>query len=143
VSDLIVDASVAGKWFLPPQHEPFAFQAREVFNRFQQGQFEIVVPDLFWPEMANIFRKAVLQRRISRAEARASIGDLRSVRLAVVPTEPLALEALRIALEHSVSSYDAFYVALAAESQFPLLTADERLVSALGARFPMRWLGSL
>ena len=39
--------------------------------------------------------------------------------------------------------YDCIYVALSVASNVPLVTADEGLVNAFAARFPVRWLGSL
>ena len=35
----------------------------------------------------------------------------------------------------------ALYVAVALATKTELITADERLVNALGSRFPVRWLG--
>jgi predicted nucleic acid-binding protein len=48
-----------------------------------------------------------------------------------------------IALEHNRSVYDASYLALAATSGLPMITADERLVRAVGSRFPVQWIGAL
>jgi predicted nucleic acid-binding protein len=61
----------------------------------------------------------------------------------VAPTAPLIRDAFAIAMEFSQTVYDSIYVALAAASAAPLVTADERLLNALGAWFPMQWLGSL
>lgn len=48
--------------------------------------------------------------------------------------------AMAIAFQRPV--YDCLYVALAVLSRAPMITADERLVHALGSRYPVRWLGS-
>jgi len=41
------------------------------------------------------------------------------------------------------SSGDLTIVALAEEAGCEMITADERLVNALGSRFPVRWLGGM
>jgi predicted nucleic acid-binding protein len=51
--------------------------------------------------------------------------------------------AIRLALNTGRPAYDAFYVTLAVITGLNLLTADERLVNALGSRFPVIWLGRL
>jgi len=60
----------------------------------------------------------------------------------VTPTASLATEALKIAIEHRVSSYDAFYVALAAHFRVPLITADAKLVQAVVPNYDVRSLAT-
>ena len=48
---------------------------------------------------------------------------------------------LEIAVDFDRTFYDSTYVALAVATGTELITADERLVNALGSRFPVRWLG--
>jgi predicted nucleic acid-binding protein len=52
-------------------------------------------------------------------------------------------DALAIALEYNCAVYAAGYLALAMNSGLPLITADERLVRSLAARFPVQWIGAL
>jgi predicted nucleic acid-binding protein len=52
------------------------------------------------------------------------------------------LPALQIATTYDRSFVDSLYVALSLQARAELITADERLVNALGSRFPVRWLGS-
>jgi len=59
------------------------------------------------------------------------------------PTSSLLKDAFAIAATFDRTVYDCIYVALSVASNVPLVTADERLVNALAARFPVRWLGSL
>jgi len=54
----------------------------------------------------------------------------------------LIKDAFDIATAFGQTVYDSIYVALAAASGAPLVTADERLLKALGASFPMQWLRS-
>jgi predicted nucleic acid-binding protein len=54
----------------------------------------------------------------------------------------LLIQAFQIAVDYDRSFYDSLYVALALTAKTQLITADERLVKALGSRFPIRWLGT-
>ena len=51
-------------------------------------------------------------------------------------------QACEIALHFERSVYDALYVALAVSRKLIFITADERLVNALGTFFPVKWLGA-
>ena len=139
----VVDASVAAKWVLPANDEPLVPEAEALLADFTSGAVLLAVPDLFWPEMTNILWKAVLKGRMAERDAVDRVSSLRSLDLQSLPTKPLISEAFAISAAFNRSAYDAFYVALAVESRTPLLTADERLVNALGSRFPVRWLGSM
>jgi len=141
--EFVVDSSVAAKWFLPPAEEPFTSEALRVLSGFRSGQTDILVPDLFWPEMGNILRKAVVRGRITSEYALAAIALLEASDIPSKPTSALLKDAFRLADAYGPSVYDATYVVLARRSGRVLLTADERLVNMLGSRFPLLWLGAL
>jgi len=143
VTSYVLDASVAAKWFLPARQEPLAAEARMVLRRYSAGDCRLVAPDLFWPEMGNILWKAARLGRISAASCEAAVASLEGSGIGAAPCLPLLESAVAISLAFDRSVYDSVYVALAVESNCPLLTADERLVNALSARFPIRWLGAL
>jgi len=44
---LVLDASVAAKWFLPSVDEPLAAEAQTLLRRYANGDIEFTVPDLF------------------------------------------------------------------------------------------------
>ena len=138
----VLDASVAVKWFLPPETEPLWPEALRVLDDYRCRRLDLIAPDLFWPELANVFRKAVRQRRLSPEGARRALTTLDETAIAPFPSRSLWKEAFDIATTFDRSVYDAVYVALAAARSIPLLTADERLANALAARFPIRWLGA-
>ena len=143
MSSYVLDASVAAKWFLPPNQELFVDQASRLLRRFSAGDCRFVVPDLFWSEMGNILWKAVRNRRMSEAACEAAITSLESIGIATFPCRPLLRSAMDIAVIFDRTLYDSMYVALAVESNAPLLTADERLANALATLFPICWLGAL
>jgi predicted nucleic acid-binding protein len=143
VTTYILDASVAAKWFLPNAEEPLASDAQQVLRDYSNGLVHLRVPDLFWPELGNIFWKSARQGRISQASAEEAITSVIGLRIATSSCQPVLLEAFAIASAFARSVYDGVYVALAVVSNTPFLTADERLANALAARFPIRWLGAV
>jgi predicted nucleic acid-binding protein len=139
---LVLDASVAVKWYLPRHDEPLVDAAFELLTQHAKEQIGFVTPDSFWAEFGNVMWKAVRQRRLLENDARLAISDLGKWRIGTVPLAGLLDEALRIAIANGRSFYDSLYVALAVQSDLELITADERLVNTLAARFPVKWLGS-
>lgn len=139
----VLDASVAAKWFLPPEGETLVSEASRVLSDHVSGGCRLIVPDLFWPEVANIFWKAARTGRITSQIAEDALQGLAGLGLETRPSPPLVGHAIRLALNTGRPAYDAFYVTLAVITGLNLLTADERLVNALGSRFPVIWLGRL
>lgn len=138
----VLDASVAAKWFLPRAGETHAGEAMQLLRDYSAGRIDLMVPDLFWPELGNILWKAVRRGRLSRRSAEESIHSLERGEIATAATAKLLGDAFAIAASFDRTVYDAVYVALAVASDAPLLTADERLANALAARFPVQWLGA-
>ncbi len=143
MTSYVLDASVAAKWFLPPSGETLSREARDLLREFGDGRLRFVVPDLFWPEFGNVQWKAVRSGRISRQSAEESIQAMEGTGIATAPSRPLLRDAFAIAATFQRSVYDGVYLALAVASGAPLVTADERLVNALGSRLSVRWLGAL
>lgn len=138
--DYVVDASVAIKLFVP---EPLTEQAETFFATLAiHPASRLYVPDLFFSECANILWKYVWRAGYPAEDARQDVADLLALAVHGVSTATLAAEALEIALAHRVTVYDACYVALAAQLQAPLLTADEALVRKLQpTAHRVKWLG--
>lgn len=139
----VVDASVAAKWFLPAAGESLTREAEQLLDYYLREQIRLLVPDLFWAELGNVLWKAVARLRITQEHAESSVEKARQLQLPVLPGIDLISPALTLALASGRSVYDSMYIAAAMSESAQLLTADERLVNATGARFPVRWLGAL
>lgn len=137
---VVLDASVAAKWYLPERHESFSSEAAAVLQLHAAGRLDLLVPDLFWSELGNILWKAVLRLRTTRDGAVAAIQNASDLGLVTVPSHTLLNSAFEFAIEHKQTFYDSLYVALAVNSGTVLITADRHLVDALGAILPVRWL---
>lgn len=139
---LVLDASVAVKIFVP---EVLAIQAQSLFARFiAEDDAELIVPDFFFIECANVFWKWVQRSAYPARDAQEHLNDLAVFGLTVIPGQVLAHEALKIALQYKISCYDACYVAAASQLKLPLITADEKLVRQV-AKGPCEilWLGDV
>lgn len=143
MSNYILDASVAAKWFLPSAGETYVEQAVRILEEYASGRTQLIVPDLFWSEIGNIFWKAARLGRMSTKSAKEAIASLSAQEIPTAPSFPLLKAAFDIAAAFDRTVYDAVYVSLAVIRDRTLLTADERLAASLSAYFPVRWLGSL
>jgi predicted nucleic acid-binding protein len=142
VKTCVVDACVAAKWLLPAADEGLLEQANHLATRHVKRELQLLAPNLIEAEIGNVLWKAVKRNRISPAEAANALRQFTSLAIQLVPTSDLLDQALQIAVAYDRSFYDSTYVALAVATNTELITADERLVNALGSRFPVRWLGS-
>lgn len=143
MSLLVLDASVAVKWFLPRLGEGLVDEAFELLRRHGEGEIEFTSPDLFWPEFGNVLWKAVRLGRWSSLAAAKALHQMRAQRLNTVPSGDLIEDALLIAVAHNRTVYDSLYIALAVQSDAEFVTADERLANAVAARLPVKWLGAI
>jgi predicted nucleic acid-binding protein len=139
----VVDASVAAKWLLPAAGGDLLEQANHLLERYVGRELQLLAPDLIGPELGNVLWKAVRRNRITSANALHSLSRLADLSIPVIPAGDLLVRALEIAVTCDRSFYDSLYVALALAMKTELITADERLVNAVGSRFPVRWLGAL
>lgn len=139
---MVVDASVAVKIFVP---EILSAEAQSLFARFAaEDGAELIVPDFFFIECANVFWKWVQRSAYSPQVAQEHLRDLTVLGLTVIPDQVLADAALEIALQHKITSYDACYVAAAAQLQLPLITADGKLAQQLKkGTCDVLWLGDV
>ena len=121
---LIVDASVAIKWFV---EEPGSDTAR----RLWRDEPELLAPDLIVAEVCNAAWRKVRLGQSDSGQAKQIAARLRSGVLDFRPTAPLAPRAVELALDLDHPVYDCFYLALAEAEQTELVTADLRLSGRL------------
>jgi predicted nucleic acid-binding protein len=143
LNSLVLDASVAAKWFLPRSGEPLADEALALLRRHAKGEIEFMVPDLFWAEFGNVLWKAVRTSRIPAKAATQALIEMLNYSLPTLGGRGLAEDALAIAVSTGRTVYDAMYVALAVQQESTFISADERLVNALATHWPVKWLGVL
>lgn len=142
MSLLVLDASVAIKWFLPEARETLTEQAIALLTLYGKNDVEFIVPDLFWVEFAGVLWKAIRRDRYPKASAEAALASLKHFDFPTFPSLNLLDRAFHIATAFERTVYDSVYVALAVQTNSQLITADEKLANSLASRFPVKWLGS-
>lgn len=120
---LVIDSSVAVKWYVPERGSDRASALLLTGQR-------LIAPDLLIPEIGNVLWKR--RREIPAAEIGAIAGALISAcPISFYASDALLQGALAVALKYERSVYDSLYLALAVGQDCPFVTADERLSNAL------------
>ena len=122
--NLVVDASVAIKWFVREagHEEALALLAPGIKRH---------APGLVIAETANILWKKCILGEIDADQAEAAILALPAYFAETYRSDPLASRALEVALRLNHPVYDCLYLAYAERIGGPLVTADRRLVTAV------------
>lgn len=137
--DVVVDASVAVQWFLPEAQSKQAELLLDVSYRKH-------VPDLLYLEVASVLWKRCYQRgEISTEEVIEIRARLDETPMAsYTPSRGLLDEAVALALETGRTVYDCIYLAMGADLDCPVVTADRKLVNAMAGSptgIDVRWIG--
>ncbi|MBK8907455.1 MAG: type II toxin-antitoxin system VapC family toxin [Rhodospirillales bacterium] len=121
---IVIDASIAIKWFISEEHRP---EARQILMLEEQ----LTAPDLIVTELANIAWKKSMREEIDAAQARLIIPAVHQYIPAMHRSLDLVERALDIALDLRHPIYDCIYLACAERVGGTLITADRRLTRSL------------
>lgn len=124
MSRFVVDTSVAVKWFMS---ESYSDDARKLLD----GDYELLVPDLIFPEFGNVLWKRVRAGEVTIDESNTVLSTLLKLPLRIFQSNDLVIPALEIANRTQRTVYDAIYLALAMREKASLVTADSRFLNAL------------
>ena len=98
----------------------------------------VEVPAIFGAEAVSALRHMAMARRLSPERAAAAVQQVKQVRAIRFPFEPFADRVWE--LRAGLTTYDAWYVALAERLGSELVTADATLSRASGLRCVVRLL---
>jgi predicted nucleic acid-binding protein len=96
------------------------------------GEHSIFGPEIVLAETLNILRRLELATKITGFEATAAYQDCLQLNLESFPFSPFAERVWT--LRSTLTSYDAWYVAVAEALDLPLATLDGRLTRAPGPK---------
>lgn len=97
----------------------------------------LAAPDLAMLESTNILRRLELAHVLAPLESGMAQRDLLRLDIQLFPFQPFAERVWELRL--NVTSYDAWYIALAEALDCPLATLDTRMTSATGATCPFKY----
>jgi len=120
-----VDSSVAVKWFL---HEAGAREAEGLLDEWSQ-EAEVWAPEIIWVECANAARHKIAAGELTLAFALQLLRGFLAVEIRAVACRDVSEEALAIAVQTGLTTWDACYLAVAQRTGAELWTADRELWS--------------
>jgi len=130
---LVVDASVAVKWFIAEPGHEFAAALLEAFPERIASGFVVV-------ELANVLWKKLGRAEICAFQAEEALRELPRFFQSFLPARDLVSRAPQLSLDLNHPVYDCLYLACAEQESAKLATADARLAkkcanTSFAARF--------
>jgi len=120
--NIVIDASVAAKWFIPEEDSE---KALEIMRRYSDGRIDLYAPDLIIYEVANVLR---YRPDVTVETLIGSIESLIKLQINLIPpSTEIMSEAATKARALDLSIYDACYTVTADALATNLVTADMKL----------------
>jgi predicted nucleic acid-binding protein len=137
---LVVDASVAAKWYL--RDETDVEQADLLLTRFTTGELILVAPEQVRYEIPATISVATLgaRPRMSKDDGRVAIETFLALGVHTFGSDDLILSAFSLVHQHGVAFYDGLYLALATIPEIPFITADNRLYQRIAGLPGVIWI---
>jgi predicted nucleic acid-binding protein len=129
LNHFVLDSSVALAWCFEDETSPAGDRILDLLE-----SAEAIVP-VVWPtEVGNALLAGERRRRITAAGVSRSLALLRSLNIRLDDSDPRLQvdDWVTLARRHSLSVYDAAYLAVAIREGVPLATFDRALARAAG-----------
>jgi predicted nucleic acid-binding protein len=125
VPEVVADASVVCKWFVP---EPGSDSALRLRDAHVESRVRIIAPQLLCYEFANAIRH---HPAMTRTTLRTALRYFFDLQIGLAPPSVKAMSRIaEIALPAKLTVYDACYMELAEDHSCQLVTDDSRLLRA-------------
>jgi len=125
VREIVVDASVVLKWFLPDEGD--GERALDFLRGFVSGECHLLAPQLLLYEVMNGLLMAQKRGRVDEGTLITALDGFMDLELELVDLSTLVGEIFSLCLTCGCSAYDGSYLALAGSRGASFVTADKRL----------------
>lgn len=116
----VVDASIVVKWFVK---EEWSNEAASLL----EAEAALIAPELLFAEVCNALWAMHRRGDIGGEDLAEATDALRAAPVGVpFSMRQLAASSARLAIDLDHPVYDCFYLALAVQEQYPVVTADAR-----------------
>ena len=122
MSDLVIDASVAVKWFVPEE-------ASDKADDVSASDHTLLAPWLIMTEVANAMARKAIQKLITPLEAAEYVRTLPQFLAGLLDVDDLIEPALQNACSYRHPIYDFVYLEAARRRDTRMVTADQRLIA--------------
>ncbi len=145
MADLIIlDASVAAKWFLKDELETHIEQADELLLRMLADDIELYAPRVIHYEVCQLLNRACRQPnpatgtfRLSKEKAVQSAREFLALPVYILDmTDQEYIGALEMAVDYSRGHADMTYIGLAERLGCQWCTADDKVLRGVPDTFP-------
>ncbi|MHA1401584.1 MAG: type II toxin-antitoxin system VapC family toxin [Candidatus Heimdallarchaeaceae archaeon] len=127
---IVIDASVLVKWFINESDSKYAIWIR---NQYIEGTIKIIAPDLILYEVLNALKYSKIFDEKELKEISQTIIEYGITRYSF--TKDLINTAIELAINNNLTIYDASYLSLAIHQKGILITADEKLLNNIPAKY--------
>ncbi len=138
---IIIDASVALKWFLADEEN--GEKALMLLDTYVSDQMDILAPALLECEVINGLIVAMRKGRVEEGEIFKALEGFAHLKIDLRPITHLYSKVLKNSMDYNLSAYDACYLALAEAEETPFVTSDKKLFSSAKKNSWITWIGDV
>ncbi len=125
---IVIDSSVAIKWFIP---QNYSFEANKILYAYETNQLILIAPDLIYAEIGNIVWKIQRFQGLNQEYAQNIIDLFQKIQINIISADDLLRDAYDFAVKYQRSVYDSLYVVVSLRENCRFVSADEKLYNAI------------
>lgn len=145
---LVLDASVAAKWFLKDGMETHTAEADEILLQLLAGDIELYAPRVIYYEVCHLLNRACRVTdpstgsfRLSKEKAVESAREFFALPVHILDmTEDEYIGALEVAVDYHRGHADMTYIKLAERLDCQWCTGDDKVLKGIASTFPSHYV---